>query len=181
MARKLFIGAFLICLFLSFAYSQRGGVRPQTVFRSQTKDTCAQITLATLQNATYEDVNFGKVTMRNGRYANNEEAGFIADLRYAAWGDLNSDGCKDVILILFSYQGGNDPDETICAVLNNGGKIGQIICRPLDGYATDSIAIVGGVVSIKMAIYQENDSHSSPSKSDVWKFVVDGTEIKRLR
>ncbi len=134
-----------------------------------------------LQNATYEDVNFGKVTMKNGRYVENEEAVFIADLRFGAWGDLNSDGCKDVILILFSYQGGNDPDETICAVLNNSGKIGQIICRPLDGYATDSIAIDRGVVSIKIAIYQENDSHCSPSKSEVWQFVVDGTEIKRLK
>lgn len=181
MVRKLFIGAFLFVLCLSFAYSQRGGMRPLTVFRSPATDTCAQLTLAMLQSATYRDVNFGEVTMKNGRYIENEEGGLAADLRYAAWGDLNSDGCKDVILILFSYQGGNDPDETICAVLNNGGKIGQIICRPLGGYATDSIAIVGGVVSIKIAIYQENDAHCCPSQSEVWRFVVDGTEIKRLR
>jgi hypothetical protein len=182
MLQRLFLTWFLLFIAFSPAYSQPGPRRPYTVFTSQSRDTCKQLTIEMLQNATYEDAAgiFGEMTMTNGEYVANKEGGLKADLRYAAWGDLNSDGCKDVVLIIFSYQGGNDPDETLCAVLNNGGTIGKIICQPLDGYATDSIAIVGGVISIKMAIYEKGDAHCCPSKSEVWRFVVEGTEIKRL-
>ncbi len=150
------------------------------VFKSAANDTCKQITLEMLQSATYKDVTFGEITMKDGQYVGNEENGQKADLRWAAWGDLNSDGCNDVIVILFSYAGGNDPDESICAVLNDSGKPGRIICQPLNAYASDSITIIGGVVSIKMWVHQEGDGRW-PSKSEVWRFVVEGSEIKRLR
>jgi hypothetical protein len=143
-----------------------------------------RLTLQKLKDATYNDVNFGPVTFKdtdkNGILTINERLGLNVEFEYVGYGDLNSDGKEDAVVIIFSHQGGNTPDETICAVLNDSGRPKVISCIPLDGFADDSIVIAHGLISVKMWLSLE-DADCCPSQSEVWQYRLEGEELKRVK
>jgi hypothetical protein len=177
--KKEFIILLFVFLCVHSLYSQDTIQRRQILSQLNKKVSFEPLTIEELRNETYVDVNYGMVHLKNGQFIINKKNNFIGDLRHVAWGDLDGDGNDDAVVVLFSYQGGNDPDETLCAVLNDHGKPKIIACKGFDGHV-DSIKIVDGVIIIRKFIWAEDDAHCCPSKHAYLHFIFNDKEFKRL-
>ena len=133
-----------------------------------------------LKNATYYDMNYGSVKLTNGEFYINKSADMFGDLRFLARGDLDGDGNEDAAVVLYSYTGGNDPDATLCAVLNRSGKPNVISCIPLNMYV-DSIKIVKGVIILRVGVYVKGDTGHWPSGTGIVRYKLVGNTLKQKK
>ena len=148
--------------------------------QTKEKSSFIPITEEDLKNATYNDINYGIITLENGKIDIGDSVGHNVDLRFYALGDLDNDGNKDAACILFSYQGGNGAAQTLCALLNDHGKP-KIVASKGINTNVDSLSIVDGVIIIRTLIYEKGDPMCCPSKNENWRFVLDGKELKKKK
>jgi len=163
----------------------------------QSTPNSGPLTVEMLNNAEYQAQN-GTVLVKlvDGSY----EAGSGVDylsvriLDQVAFGDLNSDGIEDAIVILVENYGGSGMFEYLVPVFNNGGSV-----SPSSGYllgdrvAVNSIKIEGGRIYLDMMVQGPNDPLCCPSQvmTQSFKFywgpglvqvgVSSGTQANGLR
>ncbi len=139
----------------------------------------ANLGLLDLKSATYpsEVVPEGQAKLTNGSYEAPAAAGSAISItvrlidQWVAYGDLNGDGAADAAVILAESGGGSGTFFRLAAVLNAGGRPGEIVALTLgDRVKINSVAIRGGEISVALITHGPKDPACCPSLATTQKY-----------
>ena len=144
----------------------------------------AELTLESLKNAEYHTIAQGTFRLTDGIYNippllnESQEDWFIKLVEPIAFGDLNSDGINDAVVVLKMRTGGTGVFVEIAAVLNKNGKPVNVATTLLgDRKIVNSISIQSSEIIIEGLTQGPNDGLCCPSLLTTWKFNLVGNEL----
>jgi hypothetical protein len=106
----------------------------------------------------------------------------LAYLSQPAFGDLNSDGVEDAVVILLTYGGsGSSIAFELAAVINRKGETYNISTIYLDDRAQiNDLQIKGGIIVLDLFVHKPEDAHCCPTQHEIWRLKLTGDELTRL-
>ena len=135
-----------------------------------------------LKNGAYEIPYLGPIQLVNGAYEKRygDGATMINTVGYmqAAFGDLNKDGVKDAVVIMWGNTGGSDIPVYLVAVTNKGKILRQAAHILLgDRVQMTSLTIDGGKIVAKTLGLAASDAACCPSVAATQTFTLRGNAL----
>ncbi|MBC7878846.1 MAG: hypothetical protein H7Y59_16870 [Anaerolineales bacterium] len=97
------------------------------------------------------------------------------------FGDLNSDGSEDALVVLNTQNGGTGHFIELAAVLNQNGLPLNVSTLYLgDRVIVDSGYIQAGLIMLNMVVHAPNDGLCCPSQSVTWSFRLQDNQLIQL-
>ena len=140
----------------------------------------------TIKNAEYHSVDFGDYHLADGVYYRTPLPGESPDQSSTqlaepiAFGDLNSDGFEDAVVILETRTGGTGVFVELAALLNQNGKADNSSTVSLgDRVKVNALRIQSGTIMLDMIVHGPNDGLCCPTQSEEWRFGLVDTQLIR--
>ncbi len=149
-----------------------------------------KLTLEVLKNAEYYcEACMGWVKLQDGSYSEEkEESGmiFIRETWMAedivVYGDLNSDGKEDVVVIIVSNFGGSGVFVELVVMINDKGNPLYLDSEILgDRIIINSIAIEFSEIILDMVIQGPDDALCCPTLEKVVRYKISGNKLVEIK
>jgi len=148
----------------------------------------ATLSQAVLLSSTYRSPDWGEFQLQDGVYyrtpPTSQESPEIYTTRYQGpifYGDINTDGLEDALVILSTQNGGSGHFIELAAVLNQNGNAYNISTTYLgDRVIVESGKVENGTIVLNMRVQGPNDGLCCPNQSITWSFVLNGSQLIKL-
>ncbi len=98
-----------------------------------------------------------------------------------AFGDLDSDGVEDAVVVLSYTGGGSGTFYNLLAVLNDNGAPAHVASYSIgDRIRLNALAIAAGVITVKMTAHDSDDAACCPTQDTVATFRLNGNALEFL-
>jgi len=142
----------------------------------------------TLRNAVYRSQDFGEFQMLDGIYyrtpPTSQESPEVYTTRIHGtifYGDINSDGFEDALVILNTQNGGTGHFIELAAVINQNGIPENVSTLSLgDRVVVESASVENGTIVLNMRVHGPNDGLCCPSQPALWSFILDENQLVKL-
>ncbi|MDE2994639.1 MAG: META domain-containing protein [Chloroflexota bacterium] len=146
----------------------------------------AALKLEALKNAEYlsDWPTGGKATLTDGMFFEPYEPGSASGIYLflsedVAYGDLNSDGATDAIVILDASGGGSGTFRYLAAVVNKGGQPRHVASALLgDRVRIESLAIQAGRIVVELIGHGPGDGACCPTQEQTLAFQLAGDTLE---
>ena len=148
----------------------------------------AKLSQAVLLNSTYRSPDWGEFQLQDGVYyrtpPTSQESPEIYTTRFQGpifYGDINTDGLEDALVILSTQNGGSGHFIELAAVLNQNGTAYNVSTIYLgDRVIVESGKVENGTIVLNMRVQGPNDGLCCPSQSVIWSFALNGNQLVKL-
>lgn len=125
----------------------------------------SSLTLAQLQNATYQIPLLGKVTLNNGTYQSQTQPTVVVTMsKKFVTGNFNQDSATDAMTVLRVTEAGRKPTFYLAAVANQNGQPNNVDTISLgQGFGVKSVTLKGSQVTVRLLKYSPSDAPCCPS------------------
>ena len=147
----------------------------------------AALKLEVLKNAEYylsDWTTSGKAKLTDGMFFEPYEPGSASGIylflsEQVAYGDLNSDGAADAVVILDASGGGSGTFRYLAAVVNKGGQPQHVASALLgDRVRIESLAIQDGRIVVEMIGHGPGDGACCPTQEQTLAFQLAGDTLE---
>ena len=148
----------------------------------------AALTLEALKNAEYlsDWPSAGKAKLTDGKFFEPYEPGSASGIyltlrEHVAYGDLNSDGAADAVVILEASGGGSGTFRYVAAVVNEGGQPRHVASALLgDRVRIESLAIQAGRIVVGLIGHGPGDALCCPTQEQTRAFQLAGDTLEAV-
>ena len=148
----------------------------------------AKLSQAVLLNSTYRSTDWGEFQLTDGVYyrtpPTSQESPEIYTTRFQGpvfYGDINTDGLDDALVILSTQNGGSGHFIELAAVLNQNGTAYNVSTTYLgDRVIVESGKVGNGTIVLNMRVQGPNDGLCCPSQFVIWSFALNGNQLVKL-
>jgi hypothetical protein len=143
---------------------------------------------AMLSNSTYRSPDWGEFQLTDGIYyrtpPTSQESPESYTTRIQApvfYGDINTDGLEDAMVVLNTQNGGSGHFIELAVVLDQNGSPYNIATIYLgDRVAVESGKVENRTIVLNMRVQGPNDGLCCPSQFVTWNFVLTGDQLIKL-
>ena len=143
---------------------------------------------AVLMNGTYRSPDWGEFELTDGVYyrtpSTSQESPETYTTRFHGpifYGDINTDGLEDALVILGTQNGGSGHLIELAAVLNQNGNAYNVATTSLgDRVVVESGKVENGTIVLNMRVQGPNDGLCCPSQFVTWSFALNGNQLVKL-
>jgi hypothetical protein len=97
------------------------------------------------------------------------------------YGDVNTDGLEDALVILNTQNGGTGHFIELAVVLNQNGSAYNISTISLgDRVVVESGKVENGIIVLSMRVHGSNDGLCCPSQFVTWNFALNGNQLMKF-
>jgi heat shock protein HslJ len=178
------IVAALLLVALVFATACGG---PAATTSDKGGDEIAPLTEQALKNAAYRGIYAEAVQLTDGKYEGEPfvEGGAsrptVTFTDAYAWGDLNSDGVDDAVVVLVENSGGTGNFRYLAAVLNENGSPENVATQLLgDRVQVQSVTVVGAEITVKAVAHGPDDPMCCPTQEVTLVYGYDGEQLVKV-
>ncbi len=139
------------------------------------------LTLAQLQNATYQIPLLGKITLVNGVYQSQGQPSVsVALSKKYVIGNLNQDGVSDAVTVLRVTEPNRKPTYYLAAIVNQNGQPNNVDTVSIgQGFKVKSLLVNGPQITVTLLKYGPRDAPCCPSAemSQSYRFNTGSDEL----
>jgi hypothetical protein len=148
----------------------------------------ATLSQAMLFNSTYRSPDWGEFQLTEGIYYRPPPTSQESPESYTTriqdpvfYGDINTDGFEDALVVLTTQNGGSGHFIELAVVLDQNGSPNNIATIYLgDRVVVESGKVENGTIVLNMRVQGINDGLCCPSQLVTWKFVLAGDQLIKL-
>ena len=156
-----------------------------TLTAAPTFPSMPPLTELALLNSIYRSPDWGEFRLTDGTYYRTPPTSVESPEAYTTqlqlpiiYGDLNSDGAEDALVILNTHNGGTGHFIELAAMLNQNGDAINVSTLFLgDRVIIESGYIQDGLVMLNMIVHAPNDGLCCPSQSVTWAFRLQDNQL----
>lgn len=142
-----------------------------------------------LRNTVYRSQDFGEFQMTEGIFYRTPPTSSESPEIYTTriqdpiyYGDINSDGLQDALVILNTQNGGSGHFIELAAVINVNGSANNVATTSLgDRVVVESAAVENGMIVLNIRVHGPDDALCCPSQLAIWSFRLSGNQLLRIQ
>jgi heat shock protein HslJ len=146
------------------------------------------LTLAALQNTSYQGIYDEPVQLTDGQYEGEpfvpggaSRPTVVLHPEVYAFGDLNGDGVDDAVVILIESSGGSGSFIYLAAVINESGTPVNVVTYFVgDREQVQAITIEDGEITLNMVTHGPDDPMCCPTQEVTKKYQLEGDQLVEL-
>jgi hypothetical protein len=148
----------------------------------------AALSQAMLFNSTYRSPDWGEFQLTDGIFYRTPPTSQESPESYTTriqdlvfYGDINTDGLEDALVVLNTQNGGSGHFIELAVVLDQNGSPYNIATIYLgDRVVVESGKVENGTIVLNMRVQGPNDGLCCPSQFVTWNFVLTGDQLIKL-